>query len=229
MKTSNYILISFFVFLFGGVFLLYISAKYIPHLYIDQEYSALEKPLDPFSVLIAKPGATVRLRPGETLKMSLFYTKSDSCTLPPFTVRNDTLFVSAYPDNLKQREVNVYCNSLKSIQEEERAKISIEKQFDADTLLVKLESAEFSYFSEQDSPKRITLTLIANRSKVNIGETNFDHLDIQLNESKMNVWNNSINNLTGSITNNSNLNIVEFKKINLEVDETSKYQLSKNN
>ncbi len=229
MKTSNYITIAYFIFLFGGVLTLFIAAKNNSESNFDQKYAFLEKPLDAFSVLIVEPGAELRLRYGEPSTMKLIYPIGDTITLPPFTVRNDTLFVSSNPDNKMHGSVDLYCNSLKSIQEKSGAKVWIEKEFQADTLLVNLEGAEFSYFAERGSPKRVTLTLTANRSEISIGETNFDHLDIQLNESKMNVWNNSINNLTGSITNNSNLNIVRFKKISLEVDETSKYQLSKNN
>ncbi|HZL10475.1 MAG TPA: hypothetical protein VFC65_10785 [Prolixibacteraceae bacterium] len=227
MKTSNYILISFFVFLFGGVFLLFISAKYIPHLYNDQEYSTLEKPLDPFSVLIAKPGSKIRLRPGETLKMSLFYPKSDSCTLPPFTVRNDTLFVSSYPDNMKQREVNVYCNSLKSIQEEKRSEVWIEQQFHSDSLLVKLDQSKFSYYSEKNSPIKASLIFIADQSNIFIGGAKFNKLEIQASSTKINGWNGSFGSLSGTLKNHSELSISRSNKINLEADSTSTYNIQK--
>jgi hypothetical protein len=229
MKTSNYIILSFFVFLFGGVFVLFLSAKIDPRGSGKQTYLALDQPLDSFSVVIAGPGANIRLRPGEIKKMQLIYPKGDSCIFPPVTVRNDTLFVSSYPDKKKQREVSVYCNGLKSIQEKEGAKVTIEKQFEADTLLVKLQNAEFSHFSDVNSPKRICLTLIADQSKINIGETNFDHLEIQLDQTEMNTWNNSINNLSGSIKNHSRLNTSAFNRINLDVDPTSNYSLYKHN
>lgn len=229
MKTSNYITIAYFIFLFGGILTLFIAAKNNPESNLGQNYLVNEKPIDAFSVVIAEPGAKIRLRPGETPKMSLYFPEGDSCTFPPFSVRNDTLFVYAHSESKNSFEVNVYCNNLKSIQEKAQAKVWVEKDFQADSLLVKLENAEFSHFSNFNSPERINLTLIANQSQIHIGETNFDHLDIQLNESNMNVWNNSINNLTGSITNNSNLNLVRFKKISLEADESSRYQFSKNN
>lgn len=229
MKTSNYITIAYFIFLFGGILTLFIAAKNNPESNLGQKYLVNEKPLDSFSVVIAEPGSKIRLRPGETPKMSLYYPEGDSCNLPPFSVRNDTLFVFANSDGSKNHEVSVYCKNIKSIQEKGQAIVWVEKNFQADSLLVKLENAEFSHFSDRNSPERINLTLIASHSQINIGETNFDHLDIQLSESNMNVWNNSINNLTGSITNNSNLNLVRFKKISLEADESSRYQFSKNN
>lgn len=229
MKTSNYIAISFLIFLFGGIFILFLSARIDPRGSFHQEFLTQEKALDNFSVIIAEQGAGIHLRYGQTSKISIQYSKGDTCSLPPFAVRNDTLFVSSYPDKKKQRIVDVYCNGLKSIQEKEAAHVKIEKQFQADTLLVKLDKAEFSFYSEKDSPKRISLTLIADQSKVYIGDTNFERLEIQLNNTEMNVWRNSISSLSGSVKNHSKLYIDTFKKISLEVDSTSNYQFSKRN
>lgn len=229
MKTSNYIIISFFVFLFGGVFVLFLAAKIDPRGSYNQEFLSHEKALDNFSVVVAERGANIRLKSGQTSKMSLQYPKGDTCALPPFIVRNDTLFVSSYLDKEKQREVSVYCNSLKSIQEKDSAKVTIEKQFEADTLLVKLQNAEFSHFSESNSPKRICLTLIAYQSEVYIGDTNFDKLEIQLNNTNMNVWNSSIVCLSGTLKDQSKLSAEASNKLNLETDSTSTYQLSRNN
>lgn len=227
MKTSNYIAISFLIFLFGGIFILFLSARIDPRGSYHQEFFTQEKVLDNFSVIIAEQGAGIHLRYGQAPKMSIQYSKGDTCSLPPFTVRNDTLFVSSYSYKKKQRPVDVYCNGLKSIQEKNAAHVTIEKQFQADTLMVKLDNAEFSYYSEKDNPDRISLTLFADQSKVNIGETNFEKLEIQLNNTEMNVYNNSIGNLSGSIKNHSKLYIDTFRKINLEADSTSNYQFSK--
>ena len=229
MKTSNYITLSFFIFLFGGIFVLFLSAKLDPKGSLHPEFVTEEKVLDNFSVLVAEAGAEVSLRQGQTTKMQLWYQKGNSCTLPPFTVRNDTLFLYSCKDGKHNATVQVFCNSLKSIQEKEAAQVWIDKEFQADTMLVKLDKAEFSYYSEKDSPKRISLTLIADQSKVNIGETNFEKLEIQLNNTKMNVWNNSIVSLSGSIKNYSELYIATCKKISLDVDSTSSYQLYKRN
>lgn len=227
MKTSNYIAISFLIFLFGGIFILFLAARIDPRGSFHQEFLTQEKVLDSFSVIIAEQGAGIRLRYGQTSKMSVDYPKDDTCSLPPFTVRNDTLFVSAYSYRKKQRPVDVYCNGLKSIQEKNAAHVTIEKEFQADTLIVKLDNAEFSYYSEKDSPGKISLTLIADQSKINIGETNLEKLEIQLNNTEMNVYNNSIGNLSGSIKNHSKLYVDTFRKINIEVDSTSNYQFSK--
>jgi hypothetical protein len=226
MKTSNYIAISFLIFLFGGIFVLFLSARIDPRGSFHQEFLTQEKALDSFSVIVAEQGAGIHLKYGQTSKMVVDYPKGDTCSLPPFTVRNDTLFVSSYSYKKKQRSVDVYCSGLKSIQEKNAAHVTIERQFQADTLLVKLDKAEFSYYSEKDSPQKISLTLIADQSKVQIGETDLEKLDIQLNNTEMNVWNNSIGSLSGSIKNQSKLYLDTFRKISLEVDSTSTYRLN---
>ena len=59
MKTSNYIIIAFFIFLFGGIFLLFLAAKIDPLGSYSQEFLSLEKPLENFSVTVAEAGADI--------------------------------------------------------------------------------------------------------------------------------------------------------------------------
>jgi len=72
MKTSNYIIIVFFVFLFGGVFVLFISSR------IHQRDSRIglfaeEKKLEPFSVVVAEPGAEFHLRNAEYPRIHCYF------------------------------------------------------------------------------------------------------------------------------------------------------------
>lgn len=227
MKTSNYISIAYLVFLFGGVFMLFLAAKIDPRGYYNQEFLSLEKPLDNFSVVIAEAGADIRLKSGQTSKISLQYPKGDTCSLPPFFVRNDTLFVSSYPEKEKQKTVEVECNGIKSIQGKEKSQVSIEN-FHTDTLSIKLSNAELdAYFDNAQRSTTLLFSILAEESKINLKGANIENLDVLLNKTKIRAWNNSIGSLSGTLTNQSEIQIHVMKKINLEVDSTSNYNLLK--
>ena len=67
MKTSNIIFISFLIFLFGGITLLFIGSKYYE---LEENLISVsqEKPLAPFSVVVAEPGANFSLKMARKIK-----------------------------------------------------------------------------------------------------------------------------------------------------------------
>jgi len=225
MKTSNYIAISFFVFLFGGIFVLFLTTKLDPRANEGIRTEIFEKSLDSFSVIVAEARADFRIKSGATSKISNNYHKGETAAFPPYLVRNDTLFVSAFPDNVKVYNVEVSCAKLKCIEGKEKSRITLEN-FSGDSLQLKLSGAEFRHFAATSSGN-VSLRVIADNSNIRISDSSLKNLDIQLIKTEMNVWNTKVTNLSGSMKNSSTLSLGTISKINLEVDSSSNYRLNK--
>ena len=228
MKTSNYILISFFVFLFGGVFVLFLSSK-IHQGGSDRGLFAEEKRLESFSAVVAEPGANFYLRIGEYPRMLSYYEKPDSCSFPEYGIRNDTLFVFAGKKNIKhslRNKIDIYGNNIKSIVAKENSYMSLQ-QFAADTLFVRLNNAKLDAFFDKTKSTTALFSIQAVESDISLTGANIGSIDIQLNKTKMHTWNNSIGSLSGSLKNDSHVTFGWLNKISLDVDSTSAYQLLK--
>jgi len=225
MKTSNYITLSFFTFLFGGIFILFLAAKIDPRSDLKQEFVTDEKPLGNFSVVVAGPGANIRIKSGETPKIGLYYLKDDTCTLPAYIVRNDTLFVQANPQKNRHWSTNVICKQISSIEGKAKSRINVE-QFKCDSLLVRLNKTDFRYFGAKDSVG-FSLKLIANESYINIGGAAISNLDMSLNRTQMDGWGNRIKYLSGKLNEKSRVSMDKIGKMSLEADSTSSYRLEK--
>lgn len=225
MKISNYIILSFFIFLFGGIFILFVTSKIDPRSNRNLELVTEEKPLGNFSVVVAETGANIRIKSGETTKMELYYLKGDTCTFPTYTVRNDTLFVGTNPPKNKYWATNIICRQINRIEGKEKCQINIE-QFHCDSLFVQLNKADFRYYSEKSSTA-FSLKLIANDSYINLQKANIDKLNLDLSHTQMDSWNNHVKNLSGKLNEKSRLYLDRIQKINIEADSTSTYRLEK--
>jgi len=225
MKTSNYIIMAFLIFLFGGILTLFVSAKLDPRAGQNQKFETLEKPLDPFSVIVAEPGASFQIKTGETTRLSTNYQKGEEAILPSYVVRNDTLFVSAFPKSEKRTNLEVCYTKIRSIEGKANSEITAH-QISGDSLTIKLNDAHFRHYSRTKT-SNAALQIIANNSNVQLGDISIENLDIQLNKTEMNVWNSSIVNLSGTLTESSSLSMGQISKINVEVDSSSNYHLNK--
>lgn len=225
MKTSNYIILSFFVFLFGGIFVLFLAAKIDPLGSFQHEFITEEKVIDNFSVVVAEPGANIRIKSGDIPKVGLYYLKGDTCTLPSFIVRNDTLFVGSNPPKNKYWSTNVICRQVNSIAGRAKSQINVE-EFKFDTLQVRLDKTDFRYFGVKNS-SGFSLKLIANESYINIRSASVNNLDISINHTQLDGWENRIKNLSGKLNENSRVSMDKIGKISLETDSTSSYRLEK--
>ena len=108
MKTSNYILIAFFTFLFGGTFVLFLTAKIYNKTDNSITWTCEEKKLEPFSVVVAEPGADFSLQiECHDPIIRCAHPPKEASVFPPFTVRNDTLFVSALATETEVRTPRV--------------------------------------------------------------------------------------------------------------------------
>jgi len=225
MKTSNYIIIAFFTFLFGGIFTLFLTAKIDPRGSQHRELQTIEKPLDSFSVIVAQPGSNIRLVTGTAPQISIEYQKGDTCTLPAFNVQNDTLFVGENPKKNKYWATKVSCIQINSIVGNDKSEIVLE-HVQSDTLLVKLNKGNFRYYSGNNKPSN-SLRLIAYHSYIQLRDASINNLNLQLKHTEMDAWNNNIKNLSGKLTEESDLSLNQIRKINLETDSTSTYRLNK--
>lgn len=225
MRTSNYILISFFVFLFGGIFVLFLAAKIDPRGSYHHGRSTQEKSLDNFSVVVAEQDANIRLITGETSKMILNYSKEDSCSFPSYKIKDDTLFVGSNPPRNKYYQTEIWCKKINSIEGKAKSRINVE-QLKCDSLLVRLDNAEF-YYRREKNPVGFALRLLAFQSKVNLENAFITNLDVNFNKTDMDAWGSHIKNLSGKLNDKSNLSMGRIDRISLEADSTSTYRLEK--
>ncbi|MBV5313304.1 MAG: hypothetical protein JZU47_08415 [Prolixibacteraceae bacterium] len=224
MKTSNYIIIAFFVFLITCTFVLFLDAKMN---FKNRQVGLQEKRLEPFSVVVAEDGAEFNIRNGEYPRMTCYYDKPDTCTFPEYGIRNDTLFVFACKEKKKPNKWHeIHGRNIKSIVAKVNSIVKLQ-QFTADSLDVKLDYAIFEAYFDQTKGPKAQLSITASTSKINMSGAHLENLNVRLNKTKMNSWNNSIVHLSGSLANKSELSIGAIQKISLEVDSTSAYQLQK--
>ena len=222
MKTSNIILISFLVFLFGGITLLYIGSRY----YNDgnDKFNFITKvdKIDSFSVVVAEPGAYLVVKNGKESSISQSYKKDIVSDFAPFEVRNDTLFVSAVKSR-KDGEwfivPEVYCKNVKSIIGKEQTNVSL-KNYQADSLSVKLNKSDFHW----DFNKPVYVNIESKNSYLHLNGNNIEKINLQLDKTK--VYLNSKKGakiLSGSLTNDSYIDgVIVDGTINLNLDNSSR-------
>lgn len=224
MKTSNYITLAFFTFLFGGIFALFVAARIQHGENSTITWISQEKTLEPFSVVVAEPGSVCNLKMGDPKIIG--YSAEDTCFLPRYEVRNDTLILFPYTDQTVNQHIDVYCKNIHEIQGKEKSDIRMQGTQDS-SLVINLVNARFSYDHDPNAMKGSDVKLLASNSYVNIQSANFKRLDIQLNQTKIDGWNNSIGSISGTLKNNSEIYVQGLKSINLEADETSRYNIHK--
>jgi len=222
MKTSNYISISYLIFLFGGIIVLFSAAKLNPKAgYIVRSFMET-KALGSFSVVVAEPGVRLIIKHDSISKILGFHNEGTICKFPPYELRNDTLFFLSYPQPDFQW-IQVECNGIKTFLVKENASVRLD-EFQGDTLMIKLERATFSCYFDKDEKKNFVLSVISKESQIQLIKPDISKLNIQLNHTIMRAYSNSIGALSGSLKNKSWLRISKLKsvnKANLEVDATS--------
>jgi len=226
MKTSNYITIAFFVFLFGGVFVLFLAAKVHQGHENENHWEGKEKVLEPFSTVVAEPGAKLFLRIGDQPKMICNYLKPDTCNFPPFVVRNDTLFVFYNPRITKDMNINVYGKGIKAIVGKKDSYMNLQ-EFWVDSLTIKLNQAKLDAYFDKTKNRTTTFSILAEESMMNLTDANIERIDIQISKSTIKAWNNSIRSLSGTLKDHSDIQVKVMEKVNVEVDSTSNYNILK--
>lgn len=224
MKTSNKIFISFLIFLFSGIITLYLGSKCFSDYYGSTNFKTQEKPLAPFSVVVAEPDANFDLISGNKNKIIQAYRKGTVADFPALTVKNDTLFVSSVkqiPGLPKNYRVvpEISCVKLKSIITKENTYIMIRK-FQADTLNITMNKSQLDWRFD----KVAFVSLQAKDSDIYLEGEKLEKLVVKLDKTKLNApIKKRIENLSGSIKNTSDCTFYLSNKINLDVDKTSIY------
>lgn len=216
MKTSNILFISFLIFLFGGIFFLFIGSKY----YVEGILAVSSKKTATFSVVVAEPGAYLVLKNGRGFSVSQSYKKDRVPDFAPFEVRNDTLFVAAVKSR-KDGEwfivPEVYCKNVKSIVAKEKANVSL-KNYQVDSLAINLNKANFYW----DLNKPSFVKIVARNSYLNLKGKSIENLTLDLDKTESSLdLKNSIKTVTGNLKNNSKISFPLNGNTNLNIDKTS--------
>jgi hypothetical protein len=224
MKTSNIIFFAFLIFLFGGITLLFIGSKYYKGVNYEANFAKLEKPLTPFSIVVAEPGANFILKSGKQNKIIQNYLKGAVPNFAPYEVRNDTLFVFSVK-KVQSKEPyfiivpEVFCVNVKSIVTKENSEVRMEK-FNVDTLSVIMNKSRLDCRFD----KVAFVSIQAKDSDVYLEGKKLSKLVIKLDKTKINT---SIQKrtdaLSGSLINASDLRFSMSNSITLDADQTSNY------
>ena len=146
MKTSNIIFLSFLIFLFGGITLLYVGSKYHDGDNDEANFVKQEKALPPFSVIVVETWTRVNLMSGKENKIIQSRSKNNVSKFAPFVVRNDTLFISSAKQVLKENthyiDAEVFCVNIKSIVAKGKSYVDMTK-FQMDTLNISMNKSKF--------------------------------------------------------------------------------------
>lgn len=221
MKTSNYILSAFFTLLFGGILVLFVAAKF--HVNTTKLISK-EKPIASFSVVVAESGSEFTLKAGDFKIVSL--SMQDTCYPPRIEIHNDTLTVFPYSNGEIKQNVEIYCNNIQAIQGKENSNISIQSYLN-NILSVHLTKSSLSYSQDPNDKKCPILKLTADESYVHLFNARFEKLEMMLDNSKIEAWNNSIDSIFGALKNKSEIYAKVLKNINIDSDSTCLYNIQK--
>ncbi|MBC7846392.1 MAG: hypothetical protein H7Y10_07860 [Flavobacterium sp.] len=224
MKTSNKIFISFMIFLLGGILALYVGSKYNKD-YNDASHFAQQKTLlSPFSVVVAESGAIFRLNSGKENKVIQTYRKDTFANFYVFEVRNDTLFVfPVKQENGKEGGYGVvpeiFCVNLKSVVAKENSNIGTGK-FHIDTLHVVMNKSRLDWRFD----KATFISIQAKDSDVYLEGESLEKLAFKSDKTKLRaITKTRIDNLSGSLKNDSRGDFSYANSIRLDTDKTSSY------
>lgn len=228
MKTSNIIISSFLIFLFGGIILLYIGSKYYKTYDDPSNYLSEEKPLSSFSVVVAEPEAIFNLTIGKENKIHQLYLKGTVPNISSYAVRNDTLFITSKEP--KKGEVKhtknlteVFCIGVKSIVAKENSDVRL-LGLQADTLNI---TAKKSRLEWRGFEKVAFLSVEGQNSDIYLDGKKLDKIDIKLYKTQLNIdAKENVKSISGNLKNTSTFDCPSGIKVNLEADKSSKIYLA---
>lgn len=224
MKISNIILLSFFLFLFGGIIALYLGSKYYSDYYDATKFVSQEKPLPPFSVVVAEPGAIFNLRSEKENRIIQPHRKETVANFPAFIVRNDTLFISSakqiqgLPKNYRV-VAEISCVRVKSIITKENSDVHLEK-FETDTLDISMNKSRLDWRFD----KAAYVSIQAKDSDIYLEGEKIKNLAVKLDKTKLRIsLKKRMNYLSGSLKNDSGGDFSLSNSVHLDADKTSNY------
>ncbi|WP_281336279.1 hypothetical protein [Flavobacterium eburneipallidum] len=222
MKTSNKIFIAFLIFLFSGIIALYIGSKYYVEYYDTHNFVEQVKPLPPFSVVVAESDAQIHLRNGSERKIVQSFFKTKQPRFSSFVVRNDTLFVFGVKRDRNKLPrahfvANIFCKNIKHCVAKEKSLVYL-SGYQVDSVFVKAENADLVC----DNNNSNYIKLIAKNSRINFSFDKLNSIEVELDKTRLDVKSkNRVNNISGTVKNNSDVKLSLDGKINLDVDKSS--------
>lgn len=228
MKTSNIIITSFLIFLFGGIILLYIGSKYYKPYNDPSNYLSEEKTLSSFSVVVAEPGAIFNLITEKENKINQTYLKGTVPNISSYAVRNDTLFISSKEP--KQNEMKdaknlteVFCIGVKSIVTKENSDVRL-LGLQADTFNISMKKSHLEW---KGFERVAFLSVEGQDSDIYLNGKKLDKIDIKLNKTQLNIdAKENVKSISGNLKNTSTFDCPISMKVNLEADKSSKIYLA---
>jgi hypothetical protein len=226
MKTSNKIFISFLIFLFSGIIALYIGSKYYVEYYYTTKFVEQEKTLPPFSVVVAEPGAQIHLKNGSERKIVQGFFKTKQPRFSSFVVRNDTLFVfDAKQDRNKlpraQFIANVFCKQVKHFVAKEKSLVFL-SGYQVDSIFVNIDNADLACQNNNS----VYIKMIAKNSRTNFDCGKLNSMEVELDKTRLDVQSkNRVNNISGTVKNDSDVKLSFDGKVNLDVDRSSNFNM----
>jgi len=177
MKTSNYILSAFFIFITVSLLVLFISSKE-HHKNDESSFIYKEYSLDNFNVIVAEDCDTnIQIRTSDKNYLSINYPKDKSEPEGFYRISNDTLFIYGSICQDKNIGINdIYVKQLNSVIAKDSRIIRF-LNFHSNKLEVNTTNTEI--FFDKSSLEEVILT--ANASKITNHETNLTSVIVLLN------------------------------------------------
>jgi hypothetical protein len=224
MKTSTILLLSFFTILFYVITTSFFSMNKRVN---STNFSNKEATLQPFSVIVAEPQSFFLIQNGRENKIVQSYRKETAPNFAPFVVRNDTLFISAMNQKLREKEYfilpKIYCTQLKSIVGKKDSQIRMDA-FKASSLQITMNNASFEAW--KSSFNAVSLQAVDSYIRLEgpqLGILKFEFqkstLDIDVKKQMMS--------LSGSLKNKSEGNFtLSSASVQLSADKSSNYRIN---
>lgn len=211
MRTSQYILFSFFGFIILAVLVLYIdsvdAAKDNMSELIEHRTKFPPKNLKSFSVIVAKPHSSIQIIKDSTNSISIGYMmEGKTYEFPKYEIVNDTLFIS---ESVTPTESVIRCKSLHSIIGQNKSNISL-NNFTADHLSIHLNGSRLN--GGLNNQTIDSLELIIN---------NGSRLSLSLNQSKIDFGKLKGSNSHIELYGSNNFHIIE-----VELENSSEFSVS---
>lgn len=230
MKTSNYILTGFLTFGFVIILTLFIDARVHGKnsKKSTKEYVTEEK-LEPFSVIVAQEQSNIVISSrtptdNENIIRSHVYAleapKNQQSPKKFFRISNDTMFVKKA---VSVDRLIIYSNSIKKIIGKKWSKINV-WSYTNDTLSIDLNQSKLVWSSTSDDINYCNIEA-KNHSDIRFTPTvMYKKLD---NGKKKMIYKQGLKHLKVSLKNHSKLNAQKPKRIDIEADSTSIYNIFK--
>ncbi len=223
MKTSKYILVSFFVFIFGAILVLYADAK-THNKDVNETYITTEK-LPNFHTIVAEENSKIRVLNDTLNNISIeLYNIKEPYKFGCYKISNDTLYVSKTETDIS---LIVRGESIKTVYGKKDSRITF-LSFHNDSISINLNGGNIN---GSLGDKLISEVKVSSQNKssiyLNLQKSNINSIALNVDNSKVTLHSNKIRNLNAILANNAELQSGKSDKLSVESDSTSTYSIVK--